>query len=98
MVFYAFVGYPVVIALLARLSPCRGEGSPGSPPPLSVIVAVHNGAAHLAAKLENLLAQDYPGELEILVTSDGSTDATESIAEGFASRGVRLVAGAARGG
>ena len=48
--------------------------------------------AFLRQKLESILALDYPQELlEILVISDGSTDATDSIAGEFASSGVRLL-------
>ena len=52
----------------------------------------------MKAKLECLLALRYPKELmEILVVSDGSTDATDSIVESFSDRGVRLLR-APRGG
>ena len=58
---------------------------------VSVIIPVRNGAPWLAAKLESVLAQDYPShQIEILVLSDGSTDGTDEIAEGFSSRGVRV--------
>lgn len=94
---YAYVGYPLALALLARLSPRpvqRGDIAP----PISVVIAVYNGEATLARKLEATLALDYPGRVEILVASDGSTDATNRIAESFASRGVVLVALDARRG
>ena len=52
----------------------------------------------LKAKLENSLAQDYPGPLEIIVSSDGSTDRSEEIAESFAESGVVVVRSAERGG
>jgi cellulose synthase/poly-beta-1,6-N-acetylglucosamine synthase-like glycosyltransferase len=56
-----------------------------------VIIAVRNGERYLRAKLESVLAQDYPAEkMEILVVSDGSTDATETIARACAPR-VRLL-------
>ena len=53
-----------------------------------MILPVYNGERWIAAKLESILALDYPAELvEILVVSDGSTDATESIVRQFADRG-----------
>jgi cellulose synthase/poly-beta-1,6-N-acetylglucosamine synthase-like glycosyltransferase len=59
---------------------------------VSVLLAVHNGEQFLRRKLESLLALDYPQDLlEILVISDGATDATMSIAEEFADRRVRLL-------
>jgi cellulose synthase/poly-beta-1,6-N-acetylglucosamine synthase-like glycosyltransferase len=61
-------------------------------PRISVVVACYNEARFIGARIENLLACDYPRErLEIVVASDGSTDATEAIASGFADRGVRVV-------
>jgi len=87
---FAYAGYPIALALLRALSP-RPLRREDRFPPLSVIVAVYNGEAALARKLEATLAQDYPGPVEVIVSSDGSTDATLSIAEGFSKRGVVLV-------
>jgi glycosyltransferase involved in cell wall biosynthesis len=53
---------------------------------------VYNGAAFLRQKLESILGLDYPRELlEVLVISDGSTDATDAIVGEFLSSGVRLL-------
>jgi cellulose synthase/poly-beta-1,6-N-acetylglucosamine synthase-like glycosyltransferase len=94
---FAYVGYPCLLWLMARLSP-RPVDRADISPPLSVIIAVHNGAKVLRQKLDATLALDYAGDLEILVASDGSTDETHTIAEQFADRGVRLVRLDARGG
>ena len=57
---------------------------------MTVIIA-YNEERDLAEKLKNTLALDYPKEkLEILVTSDCSTDRTDEIVRSFADRGVRL--------
>lgn len=97
---FAYLGYPLVLAALRRFAPRTPlvRGGPDFAPPLSVVIAVHDGARELARKLENTLAQTYPGPREILVSSDGSTDATEAIAASFAPRGVRLVRSAERRG
>ncbi len=59
---------------------------------VTVVLAVYNGAEFIAKKLDNLLALDYPHELlDVVVVSDGSTDATDSIVSGYARRRVRLV-------
>lgn len=61
-------------------------------PELTVILVARDEEACLEEKLRNCLALDYPPERrEILVVSDGSTDRTEAIAEGFRDRGVRLL-------
>jgi len=97
---FAYLGYPLMLAALRRFAPLPRvvRGGPDFAPPLSVVIAVHDGARELARKLENTLSQAYPGPREILVSSDGSTDATEAIAESFAARGVTLVRSAERRG
>jgi cellulose synthase/poly-beta-1,6-N-acetylglucosamine synthase-like glycosyltransferase len=94
---FAYLGYPALLWLLARLSP-RPVAAAEIHPALSVIIAVYNGAAALPRKLEQTLALRYPGPREVIVASDGSTDATDEVAASFAPRGVRLVRSAQRGG
>jgi cellulose synthase/poly-beta-1,6-N-acetylglucosamine synthase-like glycosyltransferase len=94
---FTYVGYPVILMLFARVSPRRTHPGDFSPP-LSLIIAVHNGEAALKQKLEASLALEYAGPVEIIVASDGSTDATHRIAESFAERGVQLVRLPERGG
>ena len=43
---------------------------------LSIVIAARNEAARLSARIDNLLSLDYPGRRQIVVVSDGSTDAT----------------------
>lgn len=89
LVVYAYVGYPLALAALARLRslPVRkGDVRPS----VSFIVTVHNEETRLRGKLLNTLDLRYPG-LEIVVASDCSTDATDDIARSFSERGVRLV-------
>ncbi len=88
---FAYVGYPLLLLALARLSP-RPVAKGDAAPPISIIIAVHNGADRLEAKLEQTLALDYPGPRQIIVASDGSTDETNAIVERFADRGVELSA------
>jgi glycosyltransferase involved in cell wall biosynthesis len=94
---FAYVGYPALLWLLAQLAP-EPVAEADVYPALSVIIAVHNGAAALPRKLEQTLALEYPGPREVIVASDGSTDRTDEIAVSFAARGVRLVRNPERGG
>jgi hypothetical protein len=76
-VFYAYAGYPLLLALLARLGFRRAswEDLPAPEPTVSIIVPVHNELANLPAKLANMRALVYPADrIEIIFVSDGSTD------------------------
>lgn len=77
---YTFAGYPWLIALLARKRGVHPEPQPGTTfPDVTVVVVAHNEETRIGARVENLLASDYPREkLRVLVVSDGSTDATIS--------------------
>jgi cellulose synthase/poly-beta-1,6-N-acetylglucosamine synthase-like glycosyltransferase len=98
IVFYILIGYPLLLVYFFRRSAPAVRKDMGFRPTVSVLLAVHNGERFIRQKLECLLALNYPAELmEILVVSDGSTDATEVIAESFAGRGIRLLR-APRGG
>jgi cellulose synthase/poly-beta-1,6-N-acetylglucosamine synthase-like glycosyltransferase len=87
---YTYAGYPLLLILIGkfRAKPiARREFTPS----VTVIIAAYNEERDLAGKLENTLALDYPKDkLEIIVTSDCSTDRTDEIVGSFASRGVRL--------
>src|SRR5438094_376007 len=76
---YTFAGYPALIAFLARAARRTPvKQAPKSLPPVSVVLVVYNEAERLRARLENLLESDYLN-LQIVVTSDGSIDETESV-------------------
>jgi biofilm PGA synthesis N-glycosyltransferase PgaC len=61
-------------------------------PTVSVLLAVYNGEDFIQKKLESLFALKYPANLlDVVVVSDGSTDATDKIVAGFGDRRVRLV-------
>src|SRR5688572_1615935 len=87
---YTYAGYPLLLILLStvRGNPIRRVAHT---PTVTVIIAAYNEERDLAAKLENTLLLDYPkSHLEVIVTSDCSSDRTDEIARSFAPRGVRL--------
>ena len=87
---YAYVGYPLLLTLISLIRPKPVRGKDWTPS-VSVIIAAYNEERDIAAKLENTLALDYPkSQLEVMVTSDCSSDRTDEITRSFASRGVRL--------
>jgi biofilm PGA synthesis N-glycosyltransferase PgaC len=89
---YFLIGYPILLRVgrFKQSPPVRKDLEFTST--VSLIMAVYNGAAYMRAKLDTILALDYPKDLlQILVVSDGSTDATESIVQEYADRGVELL-------
>lgn len=80
LVAYVYAGYPLLLLLWSRAAgrPVRKRPPSGHRhwPSVSVIVAAHNESALLPARIANLLEQSYPGPLEVIVASDGSTDDT----------------------
>ena len=88
---WTHLGYPVAVAALARVRP-RPPRRADILPSVTLIVPAHNEEDVIERKLENVLALDYPPEqLDVVVTSDASTDATHAIVGRFADRGVRLI-------
>src|SRR5215207_1242393 len=88
---YLYVGFPLVVAVRGLLRQ-RYIASGGEPPPVTVVIPVFNEAGIILEKLENTLSLDYPADrVEVVVASDGSTDATNDLVERFG-RGVQLLA------
>ena len=76
---YAYVGYLLLLAVLVRLRP-RPVSCAAYVPLVSIIIAAHNEADCLPAKLANLGQLRYPADrLETIIVSDGSTDATAEL-------------------
>lgn len=88
---YPYLGYPLLVTLLARMS-SRPWRQDEFTPRISLLISVYNEEAVIGEKLENALALDYPeAQLEILVVSDGSTDRTNELVQACSDRRVRLL-------
>ncbi|WP_017613622.1 glycosyltransferase family 2 protein [Nocardiopsis salina] len=59
-------------------------------PSVSVVMPVLNEEHHLAAAVEHVLEQDYPGELEIALAVGPSKDRTREVADGIAAADTRV--------
>lgn len=88
MIFYTYIGYPALLAVMARLWP-RPVQTAVHTPTVTLLIAAYNEEETIAQKIENSLALDYPPErLQILVAADGSADCTAQIVATYADRGV----------
>lgn len=88
---YSYFWYP---ALLLILPPRKTKGGLPAIPvrKVAIVVAARNEAAKIVEKLDNTLALERAGvELDLMVASDASDDATDSIVRSYADKGIRLV-------
>jgi len=97
-VFYTYLGYPLILYLLARFKP-PPPPYPEYFPAVTFMIAAYNEEEAIASKIENTLALDYPQDkLQVLVAADGSSDRTAEIVRSYESRGVELSFIPERGG
>lgn len=90
LLFYVYIGYPLITAGLARFKP-REEYAISELPAVTLIIAAYNEEAVLEKKLQNTAELNYPPEkLQVIVAADGSSDATAAIVEAFTQRKVLL--------
>lgn len=94
---FTYFGYPLVLSIWTGLKRPDGGAVPPpepemGPPSVSMIIPAYNEEAVIARKIRNSLELDYPSDrLEIVVVSDGSSDATERVAREAAGGRIRLV-------
>ncbi len=95
---YVYIGYPILLRLLAILRRRTVRKVDGFPS-LVLVVPAYNEAKVIRQKMQNCLALDYPKDrLQVVVVSDGSTDGTSEIVESFRGDGIRLMTQAERRG
>jgi len=88
---FAYLGYPLAMAALARLRP-RPLHAVAWTPRIDVLLVAHNAEHQVEAKLRNLLDLDYPQDLlRIHLICDGCEDGTEAAARALESPRVRVV-------
>jgi cellulose synthase/poly-beta-1,6-N-acetylglucosamine synthase-like glycosyltransferase len=97
-ILYVYIGYPVLVTLLARLRP-KPAAYPSYTPSVSLLIAAYNEEQVIAQKIENTLALDYPASLlQVIVVADGSDDQTPELVRKYAQQGVELLYEPARRG
>ena len=91
LIAYTYVLFPVLVLLRSKVWQ-RPYLAADHEPSVSLVIIAHNEQASIGAKLENVLALDYPRDrLQVIIGSDGSTDETNAIVERYADRGIELL-------
>jgi cellulose synthase/poly-beta-1,6-N-acetylglucosamine synthase-like glycosyltransferase len=91
VIVYAYVIYPMIVVAWSRLRHRRVEKRYRQMP-VSIVIAARNEEANISARIENLLAQEYPRDLlEIIIVADGCSDRTAELARLHAGHGVQLL-------
>lgn len=104
LVLYTYIGYAILIYILARLFPYpisikeRSQNSDANePPPLTLFITAYNESAVIPEKMLNCLELDYPPDkLNILWVIDGSTDDSRELLAKYSM--VKIVGSAHRKG
>ena len=87
---YVYVGYPLLIFLMAKFfhNPVKKKDVT---PSVTIVIPTFNEEAVITEKIENTLHLDYPHDrLQILVCDDASEDRTVEIVKSYAWAGVEL--------
>ncbi|MCY3958966.1 MAG: glycosyltransferase [Chloroflexi bacterium] len=76
-----YVGYPTLVWAVAVLRPRTFVKDAMHRPPVTFVIAAHNEAALIGAKVRSILNLDYPADrLDCIVACDGCTDDTPAVA------------------
>ncbi len=90
-VLYAYAGYPLLMAVLSRWAARPVHKAPYAAS-VSVLIAAHNEAARLPAKVRSVLAAGESQQVvEVLIGSDGSTDDPAAALADLGDSRVRVV-------
>jgi biofilm PGA synthesis N-glycosyltransferase PgaC len=82
-VIYVYLGYPLLLLLWHRIAP-RKVRKTNYEPSVSIIIAAYNEIATIERKILNLMELDYPpSKMQIILSLDGPTDGTESVARQY---------------
>jgi len=75
--------YPSIIFLISKIrKPQNNNHSKKHKSPISIIIAAHNEEQIIAQRIKNIFSGTYPMNLlEVIITSDGSTDSTVAISQ-----------------
>lgn len=99
LLFYAFIGYPLILKVWASLFPRKHCIDENYQPSVSIVLSVYNEEDVIKEKVENFLAIDYPEDrLEFVIVSDQCSDRTEEIIRSFENSRIKLLVQEKRSG
>jgi len=88
LITYHYFVFPLLVVVWAFIKNLKVRKKTKTPT-VTLIIAAYNEEKCIRAKIENCFSLDYPAEkLEIIIVSDGSTDATPTLVEEYENRGV----------
>lgn len=92
---YSYLVYPALLRMLPKRRQSRSTGDEHAEsvlPFVTAVVPAYNEETQIRGAIEALLSQTYPRDkMQILILSDASTDATDSIVAEYAPQGVELM-------
>ncbi len=97
LILYSYLLYPVLLALIARVSPEKSariiEEIPDDQwPMVSLVIAAYREESVIVERLNNALQIDYPSDkIEIIIGVDGQEDTTGELVQNFQDSRIRLM-------
>jgi len=79
---YSYFVYPILLKLLVTPKKIKLQ-TLSEYPSVDIIIAAYNEESCIKARIENALQQNYQGDINIFVASDGSADKTGEIITNF---------------
>ncbi len=96
---YVYVGYPLLVAVLAAVRRVHPVVQDEFLPAVSVLIAARNEEKDIGWKVTETLQWDYPADrLQVLVASDASEDRTDEIVQAITDQRLSFVRMNQRGG
>jgi len=95
---YIYVGYPLIVIVLAKFFRRPVQKQPILPA-VTIVIPTFNEEAVITEKIENTLNLDYPSDrLQIVVCDDASADRTVEIVSSYTGAGITLSQAGTRAG
>ena len=91
-IFYSYIGYPVLLFLLANFFSRKRVVDTQYCPRISMLVAAYNEESNILIKIDNFTQINYPANrMEIIIGSDGSNDGTNKILTSYSNEQIRPI-------